>query len=46
MLTTMDLAARKWSIMERLSLITDAKAIARIEQYVESQLAGGRPDFG
>ncbi len=34
----MDLAARKWSIMERLSLITDDEAITRIERYVESQL--------
>ncbi len=34
----MDLAARKWSIMERLSLITDDEAITRIERYVESQM--------
>lgn len=34
----MELAARKWIIMERLSLITDDEAITRIERYVESQL--------
>ena len=34
----MDLAARKWNIMERLSLIMDDEAITRIERYVESQM--------
>lgn len=34
----MDIASRKWSILEQLSLITDEGLLARIQQYIESQI--------
>ena len=34
----MDIASRKWSILEQLSLITDEGLLARIHQYIETQI--------
>ena len=34
----MDIAARKWSILEQLSLISDDGVLAQIQQFIEQRI--------